>query len=105
LAFEHRLLTPASLLNDSAMDVSDARGIYRPRDYNEHYQGLVPTRIALASSLNIPAVKTLELVGNESFLRKLRDVGFAGLQEDGEFYGPSLALGSADVTLWHLVNA
>ena len=105
LAFEHRLLTPASLLNDSAMDVSDARGIYRPRDYNEHYQGLVPARIALASSLNIPAVKTLELVGNESFLRKLRDVGFAGLKEDGEFYGPSLALGSGDVTLWHLVNA
>jgi len=44
------------------------------------------------------------LVGNESFLRKLRELGFIGIKEDGEFYGPSLALGSADVTLWHLVN-
>lgn len=104
LAFERKLLTPASLLDDSAMDVTDARGIYRPRNYDERYQGLVSARAALASSLNIPAVKTLQLVGNESFLRRLRELGFTGLKEDGEFYGPSLALGSADVTLWHLVN-
>jgi len=47
----------------------------------------------------------LGLVGNDIFLRKLRDLGFNGLKEDGEFYGPSLALGSADVTLWQLVDA
>ena len=104
LAFEQRLLTPASLLDDSAMDISDPRGIYRPRNYDERYQGLVTARAALASSLNIPAVKTLGLVGTEVFLRKLRELGFAGLKEDQDFYGPSLALGSADVTLWTLVN-
>lgn len=105
LAFEQRLLTPASLLDDSAMDISDPRGIYRPRNYDERYQGLVTARAALASSLNIPAVKTLGLVGTEVFLRKLRELGFVGLKEDQDFYGPSLALGSADVTLWNLVNA
>lgn len=104
LAFERKLLTPASQLDDSAMDVTDARGIYRPKNYDERYHGLVSARLALASSLNIPAVRTLGLVGNEHFLRKLRELGFAGLKEDGEFYGPSLALGSADVSLWSLVN-
>jgi penicillin-binding protein 1C len=105
LAFEQRLLTPASLLDDSAMDISDGRGIYRPRNYDERYQGLVTARVALASSLNIPAVKTLALVGTEPFLRRLRDLGFAGVRGDEEYYGPSLALGSADVTLWQLVSA
>jgi penicillin-binding protein 1C len=105
LAFEQRLLTPASLLDDSAMDISDPRGIYRPRDYDEHYQGLVTARTALASSLNIPAVRALAIVGTETFLRKLRELNFARLTEDQDFYGPSLALGSADVTLWNLVNA
>lgn len=105
LAFERRLLTPASLLDDSALDVADPRGIYRPRDYDERYHGLVSARTALASSLNIPAVKTLELVGIETFLRRLRELEFAGLNEDEDFYGPSLALGSADVTLWNLANA
>jgi penicillin-binding protein 1C len=105
LAFEQRLLTPASLLDDSAMDVANPRGIYRPRDYDERYRGLVTARTALASSLNIPAVKALGLVGIETFLRRLRELEFAGLEEDEDFYGPSLALGSADVTLWNLVNA
>ncbi|HEX2930621.1 MAG TPA: penicillin-binding protein 1C, partial [Candidatus Binatia bacterium] len=105
LAFEQRLLTPSSLLDDSAMDIADPRGIYRPRNYDERYQGLVTARAALASSLNIPAVKTLGLVGTETFLRKLRELSFGGLTEDQDFYGPSLALGSADVTLWNLVNA
>jgi penicillin-binding protein 1C len=105
LAFERKLLTPASLLDDSAMDVTDGRGVYRPHNYDERYQGLVTVRAALASSLNIPAVRTLGLVGHESFLRKLGELGFSGLKDDAEFYGPSLALGSADVSLWNLVNA
>jgi penicillin-binding protein 1C len=105
LAFEQRLLTPASLLDDSAMDIADGRGIYRPRNYDERYQGLVSARVALASSLNIPAVKTLGIVGTEAFLRRLRDLGFAGVRGDEEYYGPALALGSADVTLWQLVSA
>jgi penicillin-binding protein 1C len=105
LAFEQRLLTPASLLDDSAVDIADSRGIYRPRNYDERYQGLVSARVALASSLNIPAVKTLSLVGTEAFLRRLRELGFAGIRGDEEYYGPALALGSADVTLWQLVNA
>jgi penicillin-binding protein 1C len=45
------------------------------------------------------------MTGVEEFLRALRDLGFKGLAEDGDFYGPSLALGTADVNLWELVAA
>ena len=105
VAFDRRILTPASLLDDTPLDLAVIRGIYQPRNYDSQFKGLVTSRIALASSLNVPAVKTLSLVGIEPFLGKLRQLGFKGLNESGDFYGPSLALGSADVSLWELVNA
>jgi penicillin-binding protein 1C len=105
LGFEQRILTPASLLDDSPLDVAVLSGVYQPRNYDSQFKGLVTSRIALASSLNVPAVKTLSLVGVEPFLNKLRQLGIKGLNESGDFYGPSLALGSADVSLWELTNA
>ena len=105
LGFEQRILTPASLLDDSPLDVAVLSGVYQPRNYDSQFKGLVTSRIALASSLNVPAVKTLSLVGVEPFLNKLRQLGIQGLNESGDFYGPSLALGSADVSLWELTNA
>jgi penicillin-binding protein 1C len=105
LAFDERILTPASLLDDSPLDIAVLSGVYQPRNYDSQFKGLVTSRIALASSLNVPAVKTLSLVGTEPFLNKLRQLGIKGLNESGDFYGPSLALGSADVSLWELTNA
>jgi penicillin-binding protein 1C len=105
LALDRRLLTPASLLNDSPLEIAVTTGVYRPRNYDRQFHGLVSVRTALGSSLNVPAVRTAELVGLDALLSMLQQLGFDGLQESGEFYGPSLALGSADVTLWTLVNA
>ncbi|MCJ7663347.1 MAG: penicillin-binding protein 1C [Desulfobacterales bacterium] len=105
LAFDRRILTPASVLADTPLDIAVFAGIYQPRDYDSEFKGLVTARVALASSLNVPAVKTLALVGLEPFLGKLRMLGITGLNEEGDFYGPSLALGSADVSLWELTNA
>ncbi|HMK52652.1 MAG TPA: penicillin-binding protein 1C, partial [Thermodesulfobacteriota bacterium] len=105
LAFDLRILTPASLLDDSPLDIAVLSGIYQPRNYDSRFKGFVTSRIALASSLNVPAVKTLSLVGVEAFLNKMRQLGIKGLNESGDFYGPSLALGSADVSLWELTNA
>ena len=105
LAFDQQILTPASLLDDSPLDIAVLSGIYQPRNYDSQFKGFVTSRIALASSLNVPAVKTLTLVGIEPFLNKLRQLGIKGLNESGDFYGPSLALGSADVSLWELTHA
>jgi penicillin-binding protein 1C len=105
LAFDCRILTAASILNDAPTDISVAGGLYQPRNYDPAYRGPVSARVALASSLNVPAVLTLNLTGVESFLSKLRQMKIKDLTEAGDFYGPSLALGSADVTLWELTNA
>jgi len=103
LAFENRLLTPASLIDDSPVDISLSNGIYRPSNYEDGFRGLVSARIALASSLNIPPVRVLDLVGVDRFVKQLDDLGFRRLNS-GQHYGLSLALGSAEVTLWDLVN-
>jgi len=105
LALDRRLLTPASLLEDRPLDLSVAGGLYRPLNYDEEFRGLVTVRTALAASLNVPAVRALGLLGTEAFVQQLRRLGFEGLTESGDYYGPSLALGSAEVSLWELVNA
>jgi penicillin-binding protein 1C len=104
-AFDRRVLTPASILNDSPLDIGLSGGIYQPKNYDGGHRGAVSARNALASSMNVPAVRVLDLIGTESFLRTLRGLGVKGLTEAGDFYGPSLALGTADVTLRELVAA
>jgi penicillin-binding protein 1C len=105
LAFDQRLLTPASLLEDAPLEVATPTGLYRPHNYDEQFRGFVSVRTALAGSLNVPAVRTLGLLGAEAMVEQLRRLGFAGVVEAGDFYGPSLALGSADVSLWEMVGA
>ena len=105
LALERRLLTAASLLDDSPIDVAGEAGLYVPQNYDRSYKGYASVRTSLASSLNIPAVRTLLLLGPERFHARLRELGISSLREDAAFYGPSLALGSADVSLLELANA
>jgi penicillin-binding protein 1C len=105
LALERRLLTAASLLDDSPLEIAAGNGLFRPRNYDALFRGPVSLRTALAGSLNVPAVRALLLVGADDFAERLRQLGFSGVADDGDYYGPSLALGSADVTLWQLVNA
>jgi penicillin-binding protein 1C len=104
LALEQRWLTAASLLDDSPLNLATASGLYMPQNYDEHYKGLVSLRTALASSLNIPAVRTLVMVTPERLFQRLQALGVK-LPESGDFYGYSLALGSADVSLLALTNA
>ncbi len=105
LALERRLLTPASLLLDTPLEVPEERGLYRPLDYDRQFRGLVSMRTALASSLNVPAVRTAGLIGVDALAEHLRHLGFAEISEPGDYYGASIALGSPDVSLWDLVNA
>ncbi len=105
LALEKKLLTAASPLDDSPVNIVTKTGLYVPQNYDREFRGWVKVRTALASSLNVPAVKTLALVGGDQFLQRLRDLGFSQLNEGDEFYGPALALGGAEVNLWQLTNA
>ena len=105
LAFERRLLTAASLLDDSPVNLVTPSGLYVPQNYDRDFKGLVSARVALASSLNVPAVRALMLVSADRFVDRLQDLGFADVTEGGDYYGFALALGSAEVRLGELVNA
>jgi penicillin-binding protein 1C len=105
LAIERRQLTAASLLDDSPLAVETAGGQYLPQDYEHDYKGWVSLRTALGSSLNVPAVRTLVLLGPEAFYTRLKQLGFSTLDRDADYYGYSLALGGAEVTLLDLTNA
>lgn len=105
LAFEQKRLTPASLIEDAPLTLDTGNGLYAPQNYEPNYHGWVSARMALGGSLNVPAVKTLVRVGPDAFQQRLRASGFASLNEAGEWYGYSLALGSADVSVLMLANA
>jgi penicillin-binding protein 1C len=104
-AIEKGYLTPASILEDSPIQLDTASGLYVPQNYDRGFKGPVSARTALAGSLNVPAVRTLMLVGVSPFRDRLWDTGYRGLVEDGDYYGFSLALGSAEVTLLEQANA
>jgi penicillin-binding protein 1C len=104
LAFERRLITPASLLHDAPTQVQAGAGLYRPRNYDGAYRGWVSARSALASSLNVPALRVSVLLPPEALFQRLNDLGL-DLPETGGFHGHALALGSAEVTLLALTNA
>jgi penicillin-binding protein 1C len=104
LALERKSLTAASILDDSPLNLATASGLYIPQNYDKRFKGMVSLRTALASSLNIPAVRTLVDVTPERMFQRLQALGFQ-LRESGDYYGYSLALGSADVSLLALTNA
>lgn len=105
LAFERRDLTPASLIEDAPLTLETGNGLYAPQNYEADYRGWVSARMALAASLNVPAVRTLVRIGPDIFQQRLRQAGLSSLNHDGEWYGYSLALGSADISLLQLANA
>ncbi|RST48416.1 penicillin-binding protein 1C [Variovorax sp. MHTC-1] len=103
-AIAERRLTAASLLDDSSAQISTASGLYIPQNYDRQFKGHVSVRTALAASLNVPAVRTLVMVSPASFAHQLRAAGLP-LAQNGDYYGYSLALGSAEVSLLGLTNA
>ena len=105
LALQGHWLTAASLLDDSPLDLNTASGLYAPQNYDKDFKGPVSARTALASSLNTPAVRTIQMVTPTRLRERLYGLGLTSLNEPGDYYGYSLALGAADVRLLDLTNA
>lgn len=106
-AIEQRYITAASILLDLPIYIGKETGIYAPQNYDRTYKGYVSARTALASSLNLPAVRLLMTAGVENFTSQLKRLGFdvSAAETDEDFFGESLAIGSLDVSLYELVRA
>ena len=103
-ALESKKITAASILDDSPIQLITPMGLYVPQNYDHDFKGPVSVRTALASSLNVPAVRTLGIVGVDNFTDTLRSYGLSSVTENGDHYGFSLALGGVDIRLIELTN-
>jgi len=81
---------------------------YEPVNYDGKYHGPVQMRYALASSLNIPAVKMLAQVGIKNMLTTANNLGLTTLaptDENTKRFGLSITLGGGEVRLIDLASA
>lgn len=92
--------SPASNLFDLKTDF----GNYAPDNYDGTTHGPLTIRQTLNMSLNIPAVKMLDLVGIDDALKTASDLGITTLTNRDQ-YGLSLVLGAGEVKLIEMVHA
>ena len=104
LAFE-RGFSPASVIPDIESYYLGAAGtLFIPTNYSEQFYGPVLMAEALGRSLNVPALRTLDVVGVKSLLTRLQAIGFQSLQQSAWYYGLGLTLGNGEVTLLELAQ-
>ncbi len=81
-------------------DVPTQYGGYMPENFDHGYRGAVPAEVALAQSLNVPAVRMLKQHGVQRFYDFLRPLGMTTLRRKPEDYGLTLILGGAEAQLY-----
>jgi len=96
---------PETILYDTETNFSTNDGKdYKPQNYDGKFHGPMPMKETLAQSLNIPAVKTLYLVGATDAVTFAKNLGITSLNDPNR-YGLSLVLGGGEITLLDHVNA
>jgi membrane peptidoglycan carboxypeptidase len=73
--------------------------VYVPEDYDRKYHGYQRMRMALAQSLNIPAVRAMEMAGVGNVIRTAHKMGITTLDQGLGYYGLALTLGGGEVKL------
>ncbi|MGD8569644.1 MAG: penicillin-binding protein 1C [Gammaproteobacteria bacterium] len=97
---QHGELLPTTLVPDIPSHMNG----YHPENYDHRYRGAVPAKVALARSLNIPAVRMLHAHGVRRFYDMLTNMGMTTLFRDADDYGLTLILGGSEGTLWDLTQ-
>jgi 1A family penicillin-binding protein len=91
--------TAASILDDSPASFPVQGGpTYTPVNYDGRYRGRLPIRLALANSLNLPAVKLLQQIGVKTMVDMGQDMGITHWDDEGN-YGLAITLGGSEVTM------
>ena len=93
-------LLPSQLIPDIPTRI----GNFAPQNYSRAYQGAVAAYMALARSLNVPAVRLLRSYGVDRFQAALKSFGMTTLSRPAREYGLTLILGGAEASLWDLTG-
>jgi penicillin-binding protein 1C len=94
-------LLPNTLMPDIPTQIAG----YHPENFDLGYDGAVPASMALARSLNVPAVKMLQKYKYERFYDMLKRIGITTYKQPADYYGLSLILGGCENTLWEMAGA
>jgi penicillin-binding protein 1C len=100
LAFEAGLAHPETLIEDRPTRF----GAYVPKNFDQDWHGTVTIRMALAQSLNIPAVKVLDALGPPKLFGRLALVGITPVLPKGAEPSLAIALGGLGLKLSDLAT-
>lgn len=99
LALDQGKIHPLSLLKDAPHTFGD----YNPENFDREFLGPIRACDALARSRNVPAVTLASDLAHPTFYEFLRNAEVS-LPKPASFYGLSLPLGGAEVTMEDLVR-
>ncbi|HEV8285651.1 MAG TPA: penicillin-binding protein 1C [Chitinophagaceae bacterium] len=100
LCIDEGLETPKMVVSDVEVNYAG----YSPENYDKKFNGYVTVEYALEHSLNIPAVKSLKLLGKEKLIQKLAKCNFKQIRKDQNKLGLSMILGGCGATLEELTG-
>ena len=96
------VITLASRVDDSPLEVQTVSGPWRPANYDDEFHGSqVPVREAVERSFNVAAARLAQRVGVERIVDVARRLGIESPLPEV----PSLALGAADLTPLEVARA
>src|SRR5947207_7514344 len=99
LALEQGLINPLSILADAPRSFGD----YNPENFDREFLGPIRASDALARSRNVPAVELASHLAHPTLFQFLKRSG-VHLRHPESFYGLSLPLGGAEVSMQDLVQ-
>jgi len=99
LGIDQGLIHPLSILKDEPRSF----GSYNPENFDREFVGPIRAADALARSRNIPAVELSSRLSRPTLYKFLKSAG-VDLPREEKFYGLSLPLGGAEVTMQDLVR-
>lgn len=100
LCIDEGLMTPKAIITDVAISYNG----YAPENYDRQFNGFVTMEYALEHSLNIPAVKGLQMLGKDKLVQKLANCNFQQIRKDQQKLGLSMILGGCGATLEELTG-
>lgn len=105
IAMQNKLLNPGSMLLDvpTCFEVI-GQNPYCPKNYDGSFKGPVTIRQSLGNSLNIPAVKTLRIIGLNQYIKQAKELGIESWKDPSQ-YGLSLTLGGGELRMTELAQA
>jgi penicillin-binding protein 1B len=94
-------LTPATVVEDGPVSISNGRQQWMPRNFESRYQGKVRVREALELSLNAATLRVAEQVGLSRVIDQARASGIHSLIRSN----PATLLGASEVSLLEVTGA